>query len=128
VAAVREINRIKPSVHGARRRPCEHAPSVFSVVLRLSSMLIKTATDRTIAWHVPTQPHATPCGLLPMAGALTIYFREARRTTGNAESRMLLAESLTEQVIGPVIEVHRNTGRACLKPSMRGPVIGSPKV
>ena len=38
-----------------------------------------------------------------------IRTEEGRRATENTESRMLLAESLTEQVIGLAIEVHRNT-------------------
>ncbi len=61
------------------------------------------------------------CPPLPRAaGALTIYFlirtEEAQRTTGiTEERRMLLAEALTERVIGLAIEVHRHTGPGLLE-------------
>jgi len=44
-----------------------------------------------------------------------VAMEEARRAIGNTESHMLLAESLTEQVIGLAIEVHRNTGPGLLE-------------
>ena len=56
---------------------------------------------------------------------ILIRTEEARRTTGNTESRMLLAESLTEQVIGLAIEVHLTPARACLRPSMNSACVSS---
>ena len=44
-----------------------------------------------------------------------IRTEEARRTTGNTESRVLLAEPLTEQVIGLAIKVPRNAGPGLLE-------------
>jgi hypothetical protein len=58
---------------GHRPQAVRTSPSVISVVLRPSSVLIKTATDRTISRHELTQQHAAPRGLLPMAGSLSIY-------------------------------------------------------
>jgi GxxExxY protein len=104
---------------GTNRRPCEHPPSVFPVVLRPSSVRIKNATVRTIARCVATQQQAALCAS-PLRGPCVnnlflIRTEEERRTTGNTESRMLLAESLTEQVIGLAIEMHRNTGPGLLE-------------
>ena len=72
--------------------------------------------DRTAC----AEPAARRTSWPPIHGrcASDLFFirtEQARRTTGNTESRTLLAESLTEQVIGLAIEVHRNTGPGLLE-------------
>ena len=98
-----------------RRQPpaVRTSASVIPVVLRASSVRIKSATARTIARCAATQQQAALRALPPPHDACVnalflIRTEEARRTTGITERcRMLLAGELTEQVIGLAIEVRR---------------------
>jgi hypothetical protein len=97
-------------------------PSVISVVLRPFSVRIKKcddSRDRTACADPPSR--CTPWS--PTHGRcvddLFLIRTEEERTTVNTESGMFLAASLTEQVIGLAIEVHRNTGPGRLAASPR---------
>jgi hypothetical protein len=66
--------RCRPPAVGHQPWAGRASPSVFSVVLRPSSVRIKKATVRTIARHVPAQHNAASRGLSRTARAFAIYF------------------------------------------------------
>jgi len=89
---------------GAGHQPqaVQTSPSVFPVVLRPSSVLIKLMWTARSQGMCRTSRTPGPVASHPLRSVNNLFLirtEEARRTTENTEPRMLLAESLTEQVI-----------------------------